>query len=440
MDDTVIKPMQSQTQHVKGPMVEPKGYRELTLKEAARKTPPTLMTDTEALIDMDKMRRYRMARLRAEIRARDLAGVVLGSPHSIRYATGLRNCMIFQAHIPATYLFVPAEGPAVLFDSQPGRFTGQELPTIDEISPDVLPLNYMFAGDRAAEWFGHWAGQIAELVARDGGANRRVAIEAFSPFAPGALAERGLEVTDAGNVVAQARNIKSPEEILCINHVIAVAEDGMARMHANLRAGLTETQLWAYLWQANMEAGGDFMECRLLASGDRTNPWQQEAGSKRIRPGDLVGFDTDMVGPFGYFADISRTFFCGPGRPSDHQKELYKRAHEEITYNMELMQPGMGFREVTEKAFRQPERFRRQHYPALAHGCGMSDEWPVIFYPEDAQFIYDGVLEPGMVMSVESYVGEFGGHEGVKLEQMVLILDDGYELLSTFPYEEQLLG
>ena len=106
-----------------------------------------------------------------------------------------------------------------------------------------------------------------------------------------------------------------------------------------------------------------------MASGDRTNPWQQEAGSRRIRPGDLVGFDTDMVGPFGYFADISRTFFCGPGKPSDHQKELYQRAYEEITFNMELMQPGMGFREVTEKAFRQPERFRRQHYPALAHGC-----------------------------------------------------------------------
>ena len=115
MDDTTIRPTATtRTQHAKGPVVEPKGYRELTLAEAARKTPPTLITDTEALIDMDRMRRYRMARLRAELQARDLAACVLVAPHSIRYATGLRNCMIFQAHIPATYLFVPAEGASSL--------------------------------------------------------------------------------------------------------------------------------------------------------------------------------------------------------------------------------------------------------------------------------------------------------------------------------------
>jgi len=426
--------------HRKGPILEPKGYRGLTLEEAARKTPPTNLTDTEAMIDMAKLRVDRQSRLREALRAHDVAACLLITPHSLRYASGLRNCAIYQTHIPATYFFLPAEGASVLFDSQPGRFTGQELETIDEISGDLIPLTAMWASDRGDEWAEVWAAQMAALMARDGGGNRRLAIERLSPRATRALEAQGLEVLDAEDIIEPARAIKTPEEILCVNHVIAIAEDGIYRMRANLRPGMSELELWSHLWQANMEAGGDWIECRLLASGDRTNPWQQEACSKRIRAGDLVGFDTDMVGPFGYFADISRTLFCGPGSPSAAQKELYQRAHEEICHNIELMRAGMAFREITEKSFRQPERFRAQHYPALAHGAGMSDEWPVIYYPEDARYIYDGELARGMVMCVESYVGEVGGGEGVKLEEMVLVGERGPIPLSRFPFEEALLS
>lgn len=420
--------------------IHPKGYRNLTWKEAARKTPPTTITDTEALIDMERMRLYRLGRIREQLQKQDLAACVLLTPYSIRYATGLRNCALYQTHILAGYLFVPAEGPTVLFDSQPGRFTGQHLETIEQIREDVLPLSFMWASQRMDEWVAEWAKQMADLVRKHGQGNRRLAIEWAGSRAPRALEQLGMEVFDAAEVVDPARAIKCPEEILCLNQVIAVAEDGMWRMRHHLRPGITELDVWSHLWQANIEAGGDWIECRLLSSGDRTNPWQQETSSRKIRAGDLLVFDTDMVGPFGYFADISRAFFCEPGTPTAQQKELYQRAHQEIHHNIELMRPGMSFRELTEKSFRQPAKFRSQHYPVMAHGVGMSDEWPAIYYPEDARFIFDGELEPGMVMAVESYIGAVGGREGVKLEQMVLITEDGYELLSTFPFEDALLS
>ena len=419
---------------------EEKAYCDLTLEQAARKTPPTGLTDSEVLIDLPKMRRYRLARIRAELRKQDLAGCVLLVPHSIRYATGIRNCAIYQTHILAGYLFIATDGPVVLFDSQPGRFRAQDLETIDECRHDVLPLSFMWASTRLDEWMDRWAAQMADLVEAHGGGNRRLAIERAGPRAPAALAKYKVEVFDAGDVVEPARAIKSPEEVLCLNHVIAVAEEGLFRMREALKPGVTELEVWSKLWEANIVAGGDFAECRLLSSGDRTNPWQQEASSRKIRAGDLLGVDTDMVGPFGYFADISRVFFCEPGKPSAEQKDIYRRAHEEIHANLELMQPGMTFREITQKAFRQPEEFRPQRYPVLAHGCGMSDEWPCVYYPEDDHFSYDGQLEPGMVMSVESYVGAVGGHEGVKLEEMLLITKGGHIKLSSFPFEESLLG
>ena len=413
---------------------------QLTLEQAARTTPPVQLTDTEASIDLRRMRLYRLERVRQELVARDCAGVVLLSPYSLRYATGVRNCAIFQTHILAGYVFIPAKGPVILFDSDPGRKTAAGLETVDEIRDDCLPLSYMFGGSRCEEWYRRWAKQMADLIDLHGGGNRRLAIEWAGTRAAAAFSGLNIEVVDGADVIESARNIKCPEEILCMNFAIAVAEDGMWRMRNALRPGLSETQLWSHLWQANIEAGGDWIECRLLSAGDRTNPWQQEAGSRLIRPGELVCFDTDMVGPFGYAADISRAFFCEPGKPSDYQRELYSRAFEEVHHNLQLMKPGAGFRELTEKGFRQPERFRAQHYPVMAHGIGMSDEWPCIFYPDDSALIYDGELEPGMCLCVESYVGEVGGPEGVKLEQQIVITEAGHVILSKFPFEESLLA
>ena len=412
----------------------------MTLEQAARTTPPMQLTDTEAMIDLKAMRAYRLGRVRDQLRRQDIAACVLLSPFSIRYATGVRNCAIFQTHILAGYLFIPVEGPVVYFDSEPGRVTASGLGTIDEVSGEVMQLSFMFGGARLEEWTERFADQMTGLLDRHCGGDRRLAIERAGPRAPAAFAKRGVTLFDAADVVEPARNIKCPEEILCMNHAIAVAEEGMWRMREDLRPGLTETALWGKLWETNIAHGGDWIECRLLSSGDRTNPWQQEASSRIIRPNEIVAFDTDMVGPFGYAADISRTYFSGPGKPNGYQKELYQRAFDEVHHNLELMRPGASFRELTEKAFRQPAQFRDQHYPVVAHGIGMSDEWPSIFYPQDERLIYDGQLEVGMAICVESYVGEVGGPEGVKLEQQILITEGGYELLTKFPFEEAFLS
>ena len=87
--------------------------------------------------------------------------------------------------------------------------------------------------------------------------------------------------------------------------------------------GITENELWSLLHRAVIRANGDYIETRLLSSGARTNPWMQESSDKKIAAGELVGLDTDIVGPFGYYADFSRTFFCGKGRPTKRQRELH---------------------------------------------------------------------------------------------------------------------
>ena len=409
------------------------------LSAIAHKTPVVGLTDTAAPLDMPRLRGYRLGRVREQLKARDCAGCLLIDPINIRYATGSRNYSMFQSHTPGRYVFVATEGAVVLFDALACHETARGLETITELRPAV-PFSYFFSGPRLQESIEIWAAELASLFHAAAGGNKRLAVDRLDIASASALTRHGITLMDAQGLIEQARSIKSAEEILCMNYSLVVAEIAMARMRETLRPGLTENEIFAILYHTNIAMGGEWIDARMLTSGDRTNPWLQESSERRIRPGELVAFDADMVGPFGYCADVSRTFFCGPGRPTDAQRYLYKLAYEEIQHNLSLVKAGVAFREMTEKAYRQADEFIPNRYMLLAHGIGLCDEYPAIYYRQDAdKYGFDGVLEENMTICIESYVGAVGGKEGVKLEHQALVTVKGCELLSKFPFEEELL-
>ena len=100
-----------------------------------------------------------------------------------------------------------------------------------------------------------------------------------------------------------------------------------------------------------------------------------------------------------------------------------------------------AFREIADAAWKIPARFVEQRYTSVMHGVGMHGETPFIAHAMDfATYGREGHLVPGMVVSVESYIGEKGGREGVKLEEEVLVTETGGALISRFPFEDDLLG
>ncbi len=383
------------------------------------------------VVDVTALRAYRLGRVRSQLAAHDVALAILTNPASLRYAVDWREYAMFQSRIPTYYLFVPADGAVVMHGAY-----GAEHPAIDEFRPADY-LNVFDGGLDTAATAGRFAAEVRDLV----GAGAKVAVERLQPSAVRALQAEGVTVVDAEPFVERGRAIKSAEEITCMRHSIAVAETGMAVMREALRPGITENQLWAKLHQVNIANDGDWIDGRMLSSGPRTNPWYQEASDRLIQDGELVAFDTDMIGPFGYCADISRTWLVGEGRPTTVQQDRYRRAHAEITHNAALLGPGLSLREFSEKAYRHDDEFIAHRYACLAHGVGMTDEYPKVYYRQDwARHGYDGVIEPNMVLTVESFVGSDRGGPGVKLEQMYLVGEQEVELLSTYPLEERLLG
>ena len=392
-----------------------------------------------AAIDQRKLRAWRLDRVRAELKRRDYMGCLLADPINIRYATGSRNMQVWTLHAPARWAFVPVEGPVVLYEFTSSKHVNDGIETIDEIRP-ATPWIYFLAGPRSAEKAALWAAEIADMVRIHGGGNNRLAIDRCEPMGAFRLAALGVAIEDGQAVLEQARLVKSAEEIAAIRLSMEVCDAAIARMREALAPGITENQLWSILNAVNTAHDGEWIECRLLASGQRTNPWFQECGNRIIAAGELVAFDTDMVGPLGYLADISRSWVCPGRKPSAEQRRLYALAQEQVMVNIERVRPGVGFREFAETCWNVPEEFLPNRYMMMVHGAGLVDEYPSIAYARDfAEWGYDGVFVENMVVSVESYIGEVGGGQGVKLEQQVLVTARGAEVLSRTPFADALI-
>ena len=392
------------------------------------------MEYTEPPTDIDKVRRYRLDRIRAQLRRLDYAGVLLFSQINTRYATDATNMQVWCSHYETRCVFVATEGPVVLFDYGDYPHLAEGLPTVDEYR--VNKSFYFFtAGSRASERAGLFADEIADLVTQYGGGNKRLAVDRLSYEGTHPLMQRGLSLHCGEEVMELARSIKSREELVLMQQAIDVCEQGIQSMRDALEPGITENSLWAKLHETNVRLGGEWIETRLLSSGPRTNPWFRESSMRTIQKGELVSFDTDLIGPYGYCADISRSWVCGD-KPSDEQRRLYAHAVDQIQHNTALLKPGVTFREVAQKAWKIPQEFQDNRYPSIIHGVGLADEYPSFkHWVNFEEKGYDGVVAEGMTLCVESYIGSKDGGEGVKLEEQVLITPDGTQPLSTYPLE-----
>ena len=388
--------------------------------------------------DIARMNAYRLGRLRAELRARDLAGMVVVDAINLRYATGSRNMQLWTLRSPARYAFVATEGPVVMFEFAGCDHLLDGLGTIDERRVGTS-FFYFTSGPRLRDKAARWAAEIADLVRQHGGGNRRLAIDRVNPEGFQALAALGIEVVDGQEPVEQARCIKSDDEILCLTQAIRACEQGLQDLEDALVPGISENALWSRLQATNIATGGEYIETRLLSSGPRTNPWFQECGERRIQAGELVALDTDLIGRHGYFADMSRTFLCGAGRATEAQRKLYALAQEQIAHNMALLRPGASLKEIGERSWDMPDEYLPHRYMSLVHGAGLCGEFPYIPYRQDyGTKGYDGLIQPGMTLCVESFIGSVRGGEGVKLEELVLVTEAGPVPLTRYRFDERL--
>jgi len=388
--------------------------------------------------NMTSIREYRLQRVRDKLKKFDCAGILLYDPLNIRYATDSTNMSAWTSHNAARYALVMTEGPVIVFEFDGHEFLSNHNPLVTEVRPATTYL-YFTAGEFSKNRAKIWAAEIAEIVAQYGSGNKRLALDHCAPEGVQELLNNGFKLINGEEVMELARLIKSDDEIIAMRRSIYSCEKSIEIMRSHFESGITEQKLWSIFQMEAVSRGAEWIETRLLAAGPRTNPWYQECSSRAIQGGELMSFDTDLVGAYGYCTDMSRCWLCGDEKASPTQKDIYTKAYEQVRQNIERLRPGITFKELSFSSKEYP-RYEFRHYSMLYHGIGLCDEYPAIpFSWEWNENSFDGTVKPGMVLCVESYVSRPAGGPGVKLEEQVLITETGHEILTNYSFESDLL-
>ena len=397
-----------------------------------------------ALPDLAEMRAARHRRLTEAIVARGYGGLLMFDPLNIRYATDTTNMQLWNAHNPFRACLLCADGHMVLWDYKNAPFLADHNPLVRE-SRSGADMFYFARGDRIGDGATAFAAEVADLLATHAPGYGMIGIDKIQPAGLDAIRAAGLEYRDGEEVTERTRAIKTEHELRAMRCAVHACERAMAAMEDFARTeiprgGVTEDDVWAVLHAENVKRGGEWIETRLLTSGPRTNPWFQECGPREIAENEILAFDTDLIGPYGMCADLSRTWWIGDGRAPPHMRATFAEAALHVRHNAALLRPGLHMTELTHALHVLRPEYDALKYSSPMHGVGLCDEWPLIAYPDRlVDGAFDAVLEPGLTLCVEALVGEVGGDHMVKLEDQGVVTADGFETMSTYPLDERFL-
>ena len=397
------------------------------------------------LPDLQAMRQFRHQRLVDGVNSRNYGALIVFDPLNIRYASDSTNMQLWNTHNPFRALIVCADGYMVMWDYKNSPFLSEFNPLVCE-QRSGADFFYFDRGDMAhlaAEKFSH---EVKDLIIEHGEGNMRIAVDKIMLVGLRALEKQGFEIMDGEELTEKARVIKGPDEIKAMRCASHACETAVWEMETQARNGvpsgnMSENDIWAILHSENIKRGGEWIETRLLASGPRTNPWFQECGPRLVKNNEIVSFDTDLISSYGICVDISRSWWIGDKEPRPDMIAAMQHAHEHIQQNMRMLAPGVSMRSLSENCHRLNENYQKQKYGCMMHGVGLCDEWPLIAYPDqlvDGAFEYQ--LEPGMVLCVEALVSPVGGDFSIKLEDQVLITENGFENLTKYEFDAKLMG
>ena len=397
------------------------------------------------LPDLARMRHDRWQRLTQALVKRDYAALLMFDPLNIRYATDTTNMQVWNTHNPFRACLLCADGHMVMWEYKNAPFLVTFNPLVRELRSGAT-FFYNSTGDRGQAAATAFAAQVADILREHGGSNRRLAVDKIMVHGLRALEAAGFEVMEGEEVTERTRAIKTPDEILAMRCAHHACEAAIAEMEAFTRenvpkGGVSEDAIWAELHAANIRRGGEWIETRLLASGPRTNPWFQECGPRIVQPDEIVAFDTDLIGAYGFCIVISRTWWVGDGRPTNAMISAHAHAVDHIRDHQARLRPGVSIRELTFGGHQLDAQYWKQKYSCKMHGVGLCDEWPYVTYPDGwIEGAFEAVLEPGMVLCAEALVSPEGGNFSIKLEDQVLITETGCENLTRYPFDPRLAG
>ncbi|MFC4541289.1 M24 family metallopeptidase [Halosolutus amylolyticus] len=404
----------------------------------------TQAVDWEERIDTRRLREERKDRALERLQETDLGAMLLLSDPNIRYVTGLAMTGGSGAD---HYTLLTEGGDVVHWDTADHasnqRFNCPWLHDVRYACPGLGNVPRASGRDSARQFLLETMAEgVAEAMSEYGVTDETLGVDVGNRGLLAALEDQGLEtdVDTCTTIMEDARKVKTDDEIECLRMVAAICEAGFQRITEEAKPGMRETEVWGEavneLWRHGAFVGGGY-----LTSGPNTWPKHQANTTDRmIRPGDLVYADFYNIGYLGYRSCYYRTFSMGD--PTEAQKEAYETARDNLYDVLERIEPGATTDEIAQ-GFPDMEGEHADYYDAdehwqmttnhWAHGLGLQlYEVPLIWRGLSPDHPIE--IEEGMTMAVETQ--EPADRQGVRVEEMVVVRENGVEILSQWPVEE----
>jgi Xaa-Pro aminopeptidase len=286
-----------------------------------------------------------------------------------------------------------------------------------------------------------WVEAVAKLMADYGVEKETLGIDGSTLehlFIEG-FREKGINCVHVKPTLDAARSVKTVDEIELVKMSCANAERAFAAIADAIRPGVKECELVGIGLKELYNEGVDHTEDFVCCSGSNTNPYGWSFSDKMVRPGDLVYMDCDGASYQGYLTCIYRTFCCG--KATDHQKELFSEAKDMLNAGVRVVRDGCTDYDILAQWPQSPEYWGYDTWAevnplACGHGIGLTlHDPPMIFYTHRELGREPFTFRKNVVIALETYAGKKGGAHGVRIEDMYLVTENGFELLSRFPQE-----
>ena len=393
-------------------------------------------------IDFDLMRKERTKCLNEQIKKHKLDAVLCFKAENIRYMTGYRPLWWSISFLTRNAGLMAVDKEPILFPTS-GCYERCRDTMYWMSKENIRPLATMEdPGIVKTEVMKKFVPAFEELGITKG----RVGIDHVSMLVLLTLQEvfPKVQFVNGDHCVLDAQVIKNAEEIKCMRISSQIASYGMARALKKIDAGVRECEILAEAMHCFYDNGMECPQCSLIVtSGDGTAPLRRFASDRQINWGELVFLD--LGGCFnGYFSDFTRTVIFG--KPNEMHKKIYKAVYQMMMEIHRTMKPGNTNAQVNEAARKVvvDSGFKgRDYLGLLGHSIGVTGlTYPIV--GEVAAIGSENVteLKPGMIFSMEPgiFIPGTPGGGGVRIEDTILITEDGNEVLTKTPYDENLLS
>ena len=405
----------------------------------ALKTFGTMAVDWEQRVDFDRLRRERLARIKDLLAKSEIGALLCFDMNNVRYITSTHIGTWAQDKV-SRFTLLPQNDEPILWDfGSAARHHQQNCPWLGDRSRAGIPL---MRGAMSPE-MGR-AEDVAKKIRVElemrGLLGEPLGVDIVEPPVMFALQREGINVVDGQELMSNAREIKTVDEITLLNMSAMMVDAAYYDLYKAMRPGMRENEAVALVAERLYDLGSEYVEGVNAISGERCSPHPHVFSDRVLRPGDPVYYDI-LHSYMGYRTCYYRTFAVGSAPRA--LVDAYKRCRDYLDASIELIRPGRTTAEVASvwpkaKEFGFPDEeaaFALQ----MGHGIGLAI-WEKPMISRLVSLDHPHEIKPGMVFALETFWPSTDGWSAARIEEEIVVTETGHEVITRFPAEELLVA